>query len=40
MRWEDCVRRDLGRVGGEWRTTATDKSWKLLIENLERSEER
>ena len=22
MRWEDCVKRDLERVGGEWRTTA------------------
>ncbi|KAK2191715.1 hypothetical protein NP493_47g03031 [Ridgeia piscesae] len=25
MRWEDCVKRDLERVGGEWRTTAKDK---------------
>ena len=24
MRWEDCVKRDLERVGGEWRTTAED----------------
>ena len=25
MRWEDCVKRDLERVGGEWRTTAKQK---------------
>jgi len=31
---EDCVKRDLERVGGEWRTTAKDRSsWRLLIEN-------
>ena len=30
MRWEDCVNRDLERVGGEWRTTAKDsRSWRL-----------
>ena len=34
MRREDCVKRDLERVGGEWRTTAKDKwSWRLVIEN-------
>ena len=26
MRWEDCVKRDLEKVGGEWRTTAIDRS--------------
>ena len=32
-----CVKRDLERVGGEWRTTAKDKMrWSLLIENKER----
>jgi len=25
MRWEDCIERDMGRVGGEWRTTAKDR---------------
>ena len=29
---EDCVKRDLERVGGEWRTTATDRSWRLVRE--------
>jgi len=33
MRLEDCVKRDLGRVDGEWRTTATNRSWRLLIQN-------
>ena len=34
MQWESCVKRDLERVGGEWRTTAKDRrSWRLLIEN-------
>ena len=34
MRWEDCVKKDLERVGGEWRTTAKDRrSWSLLIQN-------
>ena len=28
MRWEDCAKRDLERVGGEWRTTA--KRYKEL----------
>ena len=36
MRWEDCVKRDLERVGGEWRTTAEDRSRRLLIENIVR----
>ena len=25
LRWEDCVKRDLVRVGGEWRTKAKDR---------------
>ena len=30
MRWEDCVKRDLERVGGEWRIAAKDRrSWRL-----------
>ena len=36
MRWEDCVKRDLERVGGEWRTTAKDDSCRILLENTER----
>ena len=36
MRWEDCVKRDLERVGGVWRTTAPDGRWRLVIENTER----
>ena len=44
IRWEDCVKRDLERVGGEWRTTAKDRrSWRLVMENAvrrKRGEER
>ena len=37
MRREDSVKRDLERVGGEWRTRAEDRrSWRLLIENAVR----
>ena len=36
MRREDGVKRDLERVGGEWRTTAKDRSWRLLVENAVR----
>ena len=37
MRWEDCVKRDLETVEGEWRTTTKDRlSWRLLIENVAR----
>ena len=25
LRWEDCVKRDLVGVGGEWRTRARDR---------------
>ena len=43
MRRQDCVKRDLERVGGEWRTTAKDRrSWRLVIQNTvreKRSEE-
>ena len=38
MRWEDCVKGDLERVGGEWRTTGKDRSWRLLIEDIVRKE--
>ena len=35
MRREDWVNRDLERVGGEYRTTAKDRSsWRLVIENI------
>ena len=31
---EDCVKRDLEKLGGEWRTTAKDRrSWRLVMEN-------
>ena len=34
MRWEDCVKRDLESVGGEWRTTAKDRRiLRMLIKN-------
>ena len=37
MRWEDCVKRDIESVGGEWRTTAKyRRSWRLVIENAVR----
>ena len=37
MRWEDCVKRDLERVGDEWSTTAKDiGTWRLLIEDTVR----
>ena len=41
-RWEDCVKRGVESVGGEWRTTAKDRrSWIVLIENVgEKGEER
>ena len=29
------VERDLKIVGGEWRTTANDRSWRLVRENSE-----
>ena len=33
----NCVKRDLERVGGEWRTTAKYKrGWRLVIENIVR----
>ena len=36
MRWEDCVKRELERVGGKWRATAIDRSWRLMIANAVR----
>ena len=34
---EDCVKRDLERVGGEWRISIRDRrNWRLLIENVMR----
>ena len=37
MRWEDCVKRDLERMGGQRSTTAKDRrSCRLLIENAVR----
>ena len=40
MRWEDCVKRELERVGEEWRTTAKDRrSWRLVKENVVRESE-
>ena len=37
MRWKDCVRRDLERVGGQGRTTTADLgSWRPVIEDLMR----
>jgi len=36
MRWEDCVKKETERLGGEWRTTAKYRSWRLLIHNVVR----
>ena len=37
MRWENCVKRNLETVGGNWRITAKDtRSWRLSIENAAR----
>ena len=37
IRWGDCVKRGLERVGGEWRTTAKNRrSWRLGIEKVVR----
>ena len=30
----DCIKTDLERVEGDWRITAKDKSWRLLIEKV------
>ena len=39
MLWEDCVKRDLERVGGEWRSIAKYiRSWRLVKENAVREE--
>ena len=37
MRWEDCVKRDLERVGREWGTTAKYGSRRLTVDR-ERSD--
>ena len=35
LRWEDCVKRDLEGVGGEWRMRARDRGeWRLLMETV------
>ena len=36
MRWEECAKRDIERVGGEWRRTSKDRSLRLGIENAVR----
>ena len=37
MQWKDCVKRNLERIGGEWRTIATHiSSWRLVIEDVVR----
>ena len=35
LRWEDCIKRHLERVGGELRTAAR-KNWRLLIQTVVR----
>ena len=40
-RREECVKRELEIVGGEWRTAAKDRRrWRLLIENVVREKKR
>jgi len=34
----DCIKTDLERVEGDWRITAKDKSWRLLIEKVARKQ--
>ena len=37
--WEDCIKRDLERVGEEWRTTGKPKrNWRLWEKNGELQE--
>ena len=35
VRREDCVKRDLAGVGGEWRTRASDGEWRRRRENID-----
>ena len=37
-RSEDCINTDLERVKGDWRTTAKDRSWRLLIDKVARKQ--
>ena len=35
LSWEDCVKRDLVGMGGEWRTSASDwGEWRRLVETV------
>ena len=35
LRWEDCVKRDMGRVEEDWETKATRRGkWRRLVEKV------
>ena len=34
--WENCIKRDLQRIGEEWTTISKDKSWRRDRERSER----